>query len=122
MGTLALWGQPPVWLPIAAIVGIGFVSSSSTMIMAHGRATFPDRMIGRGMATINTSVMLGVACMQTLSGVILGAFEPLANGARTEQAYRSLFGFMCVVLIAAVAVYSRSADVRPSDELRARAA
>jgi hypothetical protein len=92
------------------------------MIMTHGRGTFPDRLIGRGIATMNTCVMLGVACMQTLSGMILGAFEPMADGARSELAYRSLFGFMCAVLLAAVSVYSRVADVRPSDEVRARAA
>ena len=120
MATLALWSHPPLWLAAGAIIAIGFVSSSSTMIMAHGRATFPDRLIGRGMATINTCVMLGVACMQTLSGVILGAFEPQVTGARTEFAYRSLFGFMCVVLIVATSIYSRSTDVRPSDELKAR--
>ena len=50
------------------------------MIMTHGRGIFPDRLIGRGMATMNTCVMLGVACMQTLSGIILGAFAPLADG------------------------------------------
>ena len=121
LGTLALWSEPPLWAAIAAIIGIGFVSASSTMIMTHGRGIFPDRLIGRGMATINTSVMLGVACMQTLSGIIVGAFEPLANGARSELAYRTLFGFMCVVLLVAVAIYSRSEDVRPSDELKARA-
>src|SRR5204863_186772 len=83
----------------AAIAGIGFLSASSTMIMTHGRGIFPDRLIGRGMATMNTSVMLGVACMQTLSGFILAAFVPLADGARTETAYRTLFGFMCLVLL-----------------------
>ena len=120
LGTLALWGHPPLWLAIGAIVGIGFLSASSTMVMTHGRGIFPDRLIGRGMATMNTSVMLGVACMQTLSGVILGAFTPLADGARSEEAYRTLFGFMCVVLLVALTVYGRSTDVRPSDELRAR--
>ena len=119
LGTLALAGQPPAWLAIAAIVGIGFASSSSTMIMAHGRAIFPDRLIGRGMATMNTSVMLGVACMQTLSGVILGLFAALPDGARPELAYRALFGFMCVVLLAALMVYGRSRDVKPSEERRA---
>ena len=89
--------------------------------MTHGRGIFPDRLIGRGMATINTSVMLGVACMQTLSGIIVGAFEPLADGARTETAYRALFGVLTVVLIVAVAIYSRSQDVKPSDEMRAHA-
>jgi hypothetical protein len=72
------------------------------------------------MATMNTSVMLGVACMQSLSGFILGLFTPLADGARPEIAYRTLFGFMVVVLLVALAVYSRSRDVKPSDELRAK--
>ena len=122
LGTLALVSHAPAWLAIAAIVGIGFLSASSTMIMTHGRGTFPDRLIGRGIATMNTCVMLGVACMQTLSGIILGAFEPMADGARSELAYRSLFGFMCAVLLVAVSIYSRVADVRPSDEVRVRAA
>lgn len=122
LGTLALWGQAPLWLAIGAIVGIGFLSASSTMVMTHGRGIFPDRLLGRGMATMNTSVMLGVACMQTLSGVILGAFEPLPDGARSEEAYRTLFGFMCCVLLVALLVYSRAADIRPSDEVRARQA
>ena len=92
------------------------------MVMTHGRGIFPDRLIGRGMATMNTSVMLGVGCMQTLSGVIVGAFAPLADGARSETAYRTLFGFMCAVLLVALSVYSRAADIRPSDEVRARQA
>ena len=122
LATLALWGQPPLWLAVAAIVVMGFFSASSTMIMTHGRGIFPDRLIGRGMATMNTSVMLGVACMQTLSGLLLGAFAPLADGTRSELAYRCLFGTMAVVLLVAVTVYSQSRDVRPSDELRERRA
>ena len=121
LGTLALVGQAPTWLAIGGIMLIGFVSASSTMLMTHGRAVFPDRLIGRGIATMNTCVMLGVACMQTLSGVILGQFAPLADGTRSEIAYRSLFGFMAVVLLLAVTIYSRVADVRPSDEMRTRA-
>jgi len=112
--------HPPIWVPIGAILGIGFFSASSTMVMTHGRGTIPDRLIGRGIATINTFVMFGVACMQTLSGIIIGCFEPLADGTRSETAYRALFGVLTCVLIAAVAVYSRSRDVRPSDEMRSR--
>src|SRR5258705_11878994 len=117
---LALASQPPVWVPIGAILCIGFFSASSTMVMTHGRGIFPDRLIGRGVATINTAVMFGVACMQTLSGIIVGAFEPLADGARPEAAYRPLFGVLTLVLITAVAIYSRSRDIKPSDEIRAR--
>jgi len=122
LATLALASHPPVWLPVGAILGIGFFSASSTMVMTHGRGTIPDRLIGRGIATINTFVMFGVACMQTLSGIIIGAFERLPDGARSETAYRALFAVLTCVLISAVAVYSRSRDVRPSDEMRERQA
>lgn len=118
LATLAITDRPPVWVPIGAFLAIGFFSASSTMVMSHGRGIFPDRLIGRGMATMNTCVMLGVACMQTLSGVIVGAFEPLADGARSETAYRALFAVLTVVLMVAVAIYSRSRDVKPSDEMR----
>ena len=120
LATLALASQPPLWLPVGAILCLGFFSASSTMVLTHGRGIFPDRLIGRGMATVNSTVMLGVACMQTLSGVIVGAFEPLASGARSETAYRALFAVLAVVLSVAVAIYSRSEDVKPSDEMRAR--
>ncbi len=120
LALLAALSHPPAWLAVAAIIAIGSLSACSTVIMAHGRGIFPDRLIGRGMATMNTSVMLGVACMQTLSGVILGSFEPLADGTRTEGAYRSLFAFMAVVLVVAAAIYSRAQDSKPSEEMRAR--
>ena len=120
LAILALAPYPPIWVPIGAILGIGFFSASSTMVMTHGRGIFPDRLIGRGMATMNTSVMLGVACMQTFSGIVIGAFEPLEGGARTGTAYRALFGVLSAVLILAVAIYSRSQDVRPSDQMRDR--
>jgi MFS family permease len=121
LAVLAIPSAPPAWVSVAAIVAMGFFSASSTMILTHGRGIFPDRLIGRGIATLNTSVMLGVAVMQTLSGLIVGAFEPLANGERSEIAYRSLFGFLTVILIVAVAVYSlRSEDIKPSHEMRLR--
>lgn len=41
-------------------------------------------------------------------------------GARSETAYRAPFALLTYVLIAAIAVYSRSRDVRPSDEMRGR--
>jgi predicted MFS family arabinose efflux permease len=117
LATLAFASRSPVWVSVGAIVGIGFFGAASTMVMTHGRGMFPDRLIGRGVATMNTAVMLGVACMQTLSGIIVGAFEPLADGARTETAYRGLFGVLTVILFVAIAIYSRSQDIKPSDEM-----
>ncbi len=109
----------PAWAAIGAILVIGFFSATSTMTMAHGRGIIPDRLIGRGMATINTSVMLGVAVMQTLSGVVVGAFPPLASGARSLEAYRALFTVLALIMAAALAIYSRSEDVKPSEQMRA---
>lgn len=120
LAVLAIPAAPPAWVPVAAIIAMGFVSASSTMVMTHGRGIFPDRLIGRGIATMNTSVMLGVACMQTASGMILGLFEPLPGGARSEVAYRTLFGFLTVILLLAVAMYGRSVDIKPSQEMRLR--
>ena len=120
LGTLALAGGASLWVAVGGIVAMGFFSASSTMIMTHGRGIFPDRLIGRGMSTMNTCVMLGVACMQTLSGIIIGGFEPLADGARSETAYRVLFGVLTIVLITAVLIYSRSQDVKPSDQMQQR--
>ena len=122
LALLALASQAPSWLPVAAILTIGFFSASSTMVITHGRGIFPDRLIGRAVATVNTFVMLGVACMQTLSGLIVGSFEPLAGGARSETAYRTLFLVLTLVLASAVLIYSRSRDVKPSEEMRARQA
>ncbi|HEX4892885.1 MAG TPA: MFS transporter, partial [Hyphomicrobiaceae bacterium] len=120
LAALASVPQLPAWAAAAAICSIGFFSASSTMAMTHGRGIFPDRLIGRGIATMNTAVMLGVACMQSLSGMIVGAFEPLPGGARSETAYCVLFAVLSAVLSTAVATYSRSQDVKPSDEMRAR--
>lgn len=120
MAVLALVSHAPVWVPVAAILVMGFFAASSTMVMTHGRGIFPDRLIGRGVATINTAVMFGVACVQTLSGIVIGSFEPLADGARSETAYRALFAVLTALLIVAIAIYSRSQDIKPSDEMRAR--
>jgi predicted MFS family arabinose efflux permease len=118
LGVLAATPNLPMWLGVAAMLAIGFFSASSTIVMAHGRGVIPDRLIGRGMATINTCVMGGVACMQTLSGVVVGAFPSLPDGTRTEISYRALFAVLAVVLTIALAIYSRSHDVKPSDLMR----
>jgi hypothetical protein len=40
--------------------------------------------------------------------------------APAQTAYRALFGLLTVMLFVAVAIYSRSQDIKPSDEMRAR--
>ena len=73
----------------------------------------PDRPVGilKGRAE-------GRGGIRPVPALVVGAFEPLADGARSETAYRALFGVLTVVLIVAVAIYSRSQDVKPSDQMR----
>jgi hypothetical protein len=91
LAMLALFSQPPVWLPVGAIIAMGFFSASSTMVMTHGRGIFPDRLIGRGISTMNTAVMLGVACMQTLSASssVRSNRWPAARAPKTRTAHCS---------------------------------
>jgi predicted MFS family arabinose efflux permease len=118
LAIMALVERAPLWLGIVMIVGTGFLSASSMMIMAHARAGFADRLIGRAIGTLNTSVMLGVAVMQSLSGFIIGAFERLPDGVRPEIAYRTLYGVLALVLVVACAIYARVGDIKPSQERR----
>ena len=127
-GTVAIAADPrrcwrwraarPLWVAVAAIVAIGFFSASSTMVMTHGRGIFPDRLIGRGMSTMNTCVMLGVACMQTLSGPSSAPSRRWPT-ARARTWPIGPCSASCAGVLVAVAIYSRVRDVRPSDELRA---
>jgi predicted MFS family arabinose efflux permease len=41
LGLLAILSSPPAWLSVGGIVAMGFFSASSTMVMTHGRASFP---------------------------------------------------------------------------------
>ena len=34
MAILAFWAQPPVWVPVAAILVVGYVSACGTMVMS----------------------------------------------------------------------------------------
>jgi hypothetical protein len=49
-----------------------------------------------------------------------GALPILPTAWPVPKPLIALFGVLAVVLIVAVAIYSRSQDVKPSDEMRAR--
>jgi len=114
-GVFALAPTLPLWLISGFFLLLGMISGYSSLITTHGRAIFPERLVGRGMTTNNTSVFLGAAIVQWLTGLIIGAFVVVA-GETPEIAYRVMFGFLAVLQIAALAVYSRARDVRPSEQ------
>jgi predicted MFS family arabinose efflux permease len=113
--TLALWPQPPLWLVVACFVAIGACGQTYVMILAHGRANFVDRLVGRAVTTLNMAVFLGTATVQAASGWIVRGFQ-LADGHIPEQGYRWLYGFLAVTVALALAIYSTSSEARPSED------
>ncbi|TNE37916.1 MAG: MFS transporter, partial [Alphaproteobacteria bacterium] len=108
---LAIIPDINVWIVSILLILLCFVGNYGVVIMAHGRSIFPEELLGRGIATLNTAVFLGVFVMQGMGGFIIGAFHDEA-GAAPLIAYRSLFIAMAVILVVAVAIYSRSSGSR----------
>ncbi len=118
---LALSPALPLWGVTAIFVAFGFISGYSVIITTHGRAIFPERLVGRGMTTNNSAVFLGAAVVQWATGVIIGLFVT-ETGATPDVAYRVMFGFLAALQIVALAVYSRSQDLKPSEDAARQAA
>ena len=113
LAVLALVPQPSLWLVTALFALLGFLNGFAIVAFSHGRTIFPDRLVGRGLTTLTLAPFLGVAVMQIATGPILDAFvEP--SGLVSETGYRGMFAFIAVTTLAAVAVYARTTDAKPS--------
>ena len=92
---------------------ISFFSAYNIVIAGHGRALFPDRLAGRGMAMLAIALMGGPAIVQFLTGFIMDAF-PTENGIAPIEAYRAVFGCLAGIILISVIAYLRIPDARPS--------
>lgn len=111
---LAAWPRPPVAVATALLVVLCGVASYGVTIVAHGRSLFPDRLLGRGMTTLNLAQVVGASVMPVLTGAVAAALTPDAPGASTpEGAYRAMFAVIGACLAAGLALYSRGPDARP---------
>lgn len=116
LSVLAVWPDPgfvgvTVLFCLLTLCGPYYV-----ILLAHGRAFFPDHLVGRAMSTINFFTFAGVGILQVATGVVVGQFEMDAAGAHPISAYRAVFIFLAVVLLAAIALYAPTRDKRPSAE------
>jgi MFS family permease len=111
--TLALVPHPPLALAAALLVLVSFLSAYNIVIAGHGRALFPERLAGRGMAMMAIALMGGPAILQSVTGVIVGVF-PSAGDAAPDGAYRAVFGFLAATVLVALLAYLRLPDIRPS--------
>ncbi|MBR2814328.1 MAG: MFS transporter [Reyranella sp.] len=104
LALLALLPQPPLWLAVGLLSAFCFFCAFGTVIVAQGRALFPDRLAGRGVTTVNMAQCLGLAVLPAGMGYLIEAF-----GAG-DTAYRIAFAALGCGLVLGVSVYLRSRD------------
>lgn len=114
LGALALTPGAALWQAILWLCLLGAGSAYTMHMFAHGRAFFPDHMVGRVMSTINFANFAGVGLIQVVTGLLVGAF-PGEGAASPEEAYRLVFGFLAVLLLIAMALYTRTPDMPPGE-------
>ncbi|MHA1523322.1 MAG: MFS transporter [Alphaproteobacteria bacterium] len=117
LSILALAPNLPLTLVLVLFVVLGATSAYLPVLVAHGRALFDQRLIGRGLTFLNMAGMGGVFLVQSTTGwladLVDGSAAVRDAGAPLSAiAYQSIFGFLAISLIVAVAIYAR-ADDRP---------
>ncbi len=114
LALLALWPRPPVAVAIALLVALCGVASYGVTIVAHGRSLFPDRLLGRGMTTLNLAQVVGASVMPVATGAVAAAFAgDTVDGGYPETAYRAMFAMIGVSLGAGLLLYARGPDAPP---------
>ncbi len=108
---LALWPSPGVGTVVVLFVLIGLLSGHFNLLHAHARAVLPDHLVGRGLTLQNMAAIGGVFAWQAATGFIVGAWAG-ADGSAPPEAYRTVFGFLAVLMAAGLAAYLPCKDVR----------
>lgn len=99
---LALWPGAPLGAALTLLVLLVLFSAFPVLVVAEGRALFPDHLIGRGATTVNLAQVLGSALLPMLMGAVVGLFPEVA-GVRPELAYRSGFAVLGASLVVGLA-------------------
>jgi len=108
---LALLPDPGLVLATALLSLVGFTGGYSVLIATHGRRFYPERLIGRGISTVNCAVLFGAASLQAGTGIIVTSLS--APGAPIgSPAFRAMFATLAVALLVALACYWRCPEGR----------
>lgn len=112
LALLVAWPQPPVMVAIALLVVLCAVSSYGVIVVAHGRSLFPDRLLGRGLTTMNLAQVVGASLMPIATGALAAALGGAGPGV-DDAAYRAVFALIGAALVAGLAIYATGADAPP---------
>lgn len=107
----------PLWANAVLFGWLGFVGAFSVMLLAHYRALFPVRLVGRALTFTNFFNFGGVFVLQWTTGLVLLALGGTDAGA-PPAAYTAAFLGVAGALLLSVAAYLFARDVRPSAEVR----
>lgn len=91
---------------------LGFACGFPSILLAHARAIMPDRLIGRGIAVVNTGVMIAIALMQTAVGTVISVSAD-TYGISDAGSYRLAFGFLAFMAFISFLIYTRVEDRPP---------
>ena len=112
--TLALWPQMPLWGVTLIFALFGFCCAVTPVITAHGKSLFPPHLTGRGLTFMNIGSMGGAFALQSLTGMIIGAF-PQTRGMSSPAAYQAGFATLAALLFIALVTYAGARDTTPDD-------
>jgi MFS family permease len=115
LAALAAIPSPPLWLATLLLVLLGLAGTYNSVLTSHGRALFPDRLVGRAITTVNVAMMLGAFALQAVSGLVVDGF-PTVDGHLPDIAYRALFASLAVMTGLGLLVYRGAPDRRPSED------
>ena len=109
-GCLALFAFPGA-SPLAStalLALVGLMGASFPVILAHGRAFFPQHLTGRGVTLINLFGIGGVGVGQFVTGRL---HATIANQSeQPAEPFAAIFLFFAAALLIGVAIYSVSRD------------
>ena len=72
----------------------------------------PDRLMGRGIAVVNTGIIISIALMQTAVGAIIN-FSAGPELTPDAESYRLAFAFLAVMAVASFLIYAQVDDRPP---------
>ena len=101
----------------ALLCVLGVVCNYTIVMLAHARAMFPLRLVGRTATIVNFAVFAGVALLSFVSGRIVDLF-PTSAGYAPGDAYQALFAFLAAAVVLGLLAYLPVADYRPSRDRR----
>lgn len=109
LAALAAWPAAGLVPAVLLLAALGFFGSAYPAIMSHGRSFLPQHLIGRGVSLINMFGIGGAGLLQFASRPVYRAAE---NTAVPGATFSAIFLFFLLPLIAGLAAYLFSRDVR----------